>query len=134
MTLRLALLLALGALLAACSRSGSVCPPGSLERVSAPPPQAASDAGRPGPLPVTVGGRTLTVDQVVEGLLCHGEWRGTVYVSCDIQVLDWGAQPTFLDGCDLTIEPGTVVYVASHNDTPYFNGCSCHFSDRTLPQ
>lgn len=133
MTSRLVLLCLLSALLAACHAAGPGCPPGSLERLAARPETGAA-ASRTGPLPVTVGGRTLTVDQVVEGLLCDGEWRGIVYVGCDVQVLDWEGHPTFLDGCELSIAPGTVVYVASHNDAAYYNGCSCHFSDRTLPE
>jgi len=26
----------------------------------------------------------------------------------------------------LNIAPNTVVYVAAHNDAPYYKGCSCH--------
>jgi hypothetical protein len=68
----------------------------------------------------------MAVDQVISGALCNGDWSGTVYVACDVQVLAWEDQPTFLKDCDLSIEPGTVVYVAYHNDAPYYNGCSCH--------
>jgi hypothetical protein len=66
------------------------------------------------------------VDRVVEGPLCNGTWSGTVYVTCNVQVYPWEEKPTFLKDCDLTIEPGTVVYVADHGDEPYYKGCSCH--------
>jgi hypothetical protein len=80
-----------------------------------------------------IGGRKVTVDQVVRGPLCNGDWRGTVYVACDVQVLAWEEQPTFLKDCDLTVAPNTVVYVAYHNDTPYYNGCSCHTGEVDQP-
>jgi hypothetical protein len=68
----------------------------------------------------------MTVDRVVSGPLCNDRWQGTVYVGCEVQVLEWSETPLFLKDCDLTIEPGTVVYVADHNDAAYYNGCSCH--------
>jgi hypothetical protein len=56
-----------------------------------------------------------------------------VYVTCDVEVLPWEAQPTFLKGCDLSIEPDTIVYVADHYDAPYYNGCSCHTEEAGEP-
>jgi len=56
-----------------------------------------------------------------------------VYVTCDVQVLEWKDRPTFLEDCDLVIEPGTVVYVAAHNDAAYYNGCSCHTGGDVSP-
>jgi hypothetical protein len=47
-------------------------------------------------------------------------------VACDLQIAAWGEEPTFLEDCNLNIEPGTIVYVAAHNDAPYYKGCSCH--------
>ncbi len=85
-----------------------------------PTPQPAS------PAQVEIGGKSVLVDRVVEGPLCNGIWRGTVYVTCDVQVYPWEERPTFLKDCDLTIEPGTVVYVADHGDQPYYQGCLCH--------
>jgi len=80
----------------------------------------------PTPTQVEIGGRSLLVDRVVEGSLCNGTWSGTVYVTCNVQVYPWVEQPTFLQDCSLTIEPGTVVYVADHGDQPYYKGCTCH--------
>jgi hypothetical protein len=82
---------------------------------------------------VEIGGSTVDVDQIVSGPLCNGAWSGTVYVTCDVQVLPWDEQPTFLEDCDLSIAPGTVVYVAYHNDMPYYNGCSCHTGQISQP-
>jgi len=76
---------------------------------------------------VEIGGKTVLVDRIVEGPLCNDTWSGTIYVTCNVQVYPWEGQPTFLDDCDLTIEPGTVVYVADHGDEPYYKGCSCHY-------
>ena len=87
-----------------------------------PTPQPFSTAG-----PVEIGGKTVLVDRIVEGPLCNDTWSGTIYVTCNVQVYPWEGQPTFLDDCGLTIEPGTVVYVADHGDEPYYKGCSCHY-------
>lgn len=67
-------------------------------------------------------------DKVVSGPLCNDTWRGTVYVTCDAQVAAWSdaKAPEFLKGCDLEVEPGTVVYVEAHYNTAYYEGCSCH--------
>lgn len=73
-----------------------------------------------------IGGRSVRVDQVIRGPLCNGTWSGTVYVTCDVQVLPWDDQPTFLKDCNLRIETDTIVYVADHHDTAYYHGCSCH--------
>lgn len=78
------------------------------------------------PAEVSINGKTILVDQLVTGPLCIGQWAGTVYVGCDVQVMEWEETPLFLKDCDLSIEPGTVVYVAYHNDAAYYNGCSCH--------
>ena len=78
------------------------------------------------PTEVSIKGVTMLVDQVVTGPLCNDRWKGTIYVGCDVQVMGWEETPLFLKECDLSIEPGTVVYVAYHNDEPYYNGCSCH--------
>ena len=75
---------------------------------------------------VVIGWRERQVDKFVEGPLCNDRWSGTVYVSCDVQVYAWKEDPIFLKDCQLEIEPQTVVYVAYHNNTAYYNGCSCH--------
>ncbi len=71
----------------------------------------------------------MVVDRVVEGPLCDDHWQGTVYVGCGVQVKEWSEKPLFLKDCDLTIEPGSVVYVADHNNAAYYNGCSCHTTE-----
>jgi hypothetical protein len=86
-----------------------------------------------GSFQVEVSGREMQVDKVVEGALCNDTWSGTVYVKCDVQVYPWVEEPTFLKDCQLNIEPQTVVYVAYHNDTAYYNGCSCHTGATPAP-
>ena len=124
----LASLLALSTvLLAGCQPPAPVCPtPTGARQYLAEPPAQAPPGPSPLPAQVVIGGRTLHVDKVVAGPLCNDTWSGTVYVTCDVQVLEWKDRPTFLKDCNLVIEPGTVVYVAAHNDAAYYNGCSCH--------
>jgi hypothetical protein len=120
---------ALAAFLLTACRSGPACPAplGTLKNLTpselgGSPPSVTTSS----PAEIEIGGRMTRVDQVISGPLCSGRWKGTVYVTCDVKVLEWKEQPLFLKGCDLTIEPGTVVYVAAHHDAPYYNGCSCH--------
>ena len=87
----------------------------------------------PTPIEMKIGNRKILVDKVVEGPLCNDTWSGTVYVTCNVQVYQWEDQPTFLKDCNLTIEPGTVVYVAYHNDSAYYKGCSCHTGETAGP-
>ena len=120
--------------LAACV-SDPVCPtatdvarylsPLDMEVLSESTPVSSSS-----PVDVEINGRLTTVDRVVTGPLCNDNWRGTVYVACDVQILQWAEEPLFLKDCNLSIEPGTVVYVASHNDAAYYNGCSCHTGEQ----
>jgi hypothetical protein len=98
------------------------------EALPTPAPETASM-----PVPMEIGGKTVTIDKVVEGPLCNDTWSGTVYVTCNVQVYQWEEQPTFLKNCNLTIEPGTIVYVAYHNDAAYYKGCSCHTGEITGP-
>jgi hypothetical protein len=69
--------------------------------------------------------------------LCNDDWSGIVYVSCDAQVAeaksDAQDNPLFFEGCNLNIEPNTVVYVAAHNDAAYYKGCSCHTGEEPMP-
>jgi hypothetical protein len=121
------LLLVLG--LAACQTNNTVCPQttGTPEYLSLPPDQLPTPTPGPGnPVEVIIRGRSMMVNKVVEGPLCKDAWSGVVYVSCDVQVYPWVDQPNFLEKCDLHIEPDTVVYVAYHNNSAYYNGCSCH--------
>jgi hypothetical protein len=82
------------------------------------------------PIEVEVGGKMMMVDKKVDYPICNDKWSGTVYVSCEASVAqaktDENDNPLFFKGCDLRIEPGTIVYVAAHNDAAYYKGCSCH--------
>ena len=121
-------------LLAAC-KAKPVCPTGTetleylslldLEGLSSSAPENSSS-----PTEVEINGRMMTVDKVVTGPLCNDNWKGIVYVACDVRVFKWEEKPLFLKNCNLSIEPDTVVYVAYHNDAAYYNGCSCHTSEQ----
>lgn len=125
-------------LLSGCRASSPACPPPTglpplTSSSPQPAPSIAPSEASLTPPQVEIGGRTVTVDQVVDGPLCGGTWSGTVYVTCDVQVPPWEDQPTFLEDCDLDIAPDTVVYVAYHGDAPYYNGCSCHTGEIAEP-
>lgn len=100
----------------------------SLTDLENQPAPSAQDT----PIPTTtkIGRKTMNVDRIVTGPLCNDQWKGTVYVACNVQVLKWEEKPLFLKGCNLQIEPNTVVYVAYHYDTAYYNGCSCHTGEQ----
>lgn len=121
--------------LCGCERNKTACPPDDgtpqatlqlADLIELPPPSSASSE----PIQVEIQGRKMEVDKLVDYPLCNDNWSGTVYVSCDVQVaeaeLDADSNPLFLKGCNLSIAPNTVVYVAAHNDAPYYKGCSCH--------
>lgn len=122
-------------ILTGCARKQTVCPsnegtPQAVleieELIKSPAPEAIPT----GPVQVMIRGRKMNVDKVVNYPLCNDNWKGTVYVGCDVRVakaeLDANSNPLFLKGCNLKIAPNTVVYVAAHNDAPYYKGCSCH--------
>jgi hypothetical protein len=138
MTRRSFILLAFGLLfLAACGDPEPFCPPpaGTPEYLSLPPESLPTPTFDliPTQYPVEIGNKTILVDKIVEGPLCNDTWSGTVYVACDVQVYPWDETPLFLEDCDLSIAPDTVVYVAYHNNTAYYNGCSCHTGELTEP-
>jgi hypothetical protein len=119
-------------LLSACDTE-PICPTGSVTYADDPSqfPIPTIDTNQdPSSTPslIAIAGKMIEVDRVIEGPLCNDRWSGTVYVKCNIQVVDWSEEknPLFLESCNLAIEPDTVVYVAAHNDAPYYNGCSCH--------
>ena len=128
--------------LAACERSNTVCPPDegtpqpTLQLAAViemtPPPSSSSP-----PIQVEIKGKMMEVDKLVGYPLCNDNWSGTVYVSCDAQVaeaeLDADANPLFFKGCNLNIEPNTIVFVAAHNDAAYYKGCSCHTGEAPQP-
>jgi hypothetical protein len=45
---------------------------------------------------VEIKGRDIEVDRVIRGTLCNDSWSGTVYVPCEIQILEWEENPNFL--------------------------------------
>jgi hypothetical protein len=127
--------------LGACERQNNVCPPEG----GTPPPalllaelrEQPAPSPSSGPLQVKIQGKIMEVNKVVDYPLCNDDWSGIVYVNCEAQVaeaeLDADANPLFLKGCNLNIEPNTVVYVAAHNDAPYYKGCSCHTGEAPQP-
>lgn len=125
--------LALAATLSACQPAAPFCASGALtylEPGATPQPGRVSGA----PTGVAAGPTTLKVDRVVSGYLCNNALSGSVYIACDVQVNRWVDKPLFLDGCAFTVAPGTVIYVAAHNNEAYYNGCAaCHASSAKAP-
>jgi hypothetical protein len=126
------LILSLAAMVG-CSGQSSVC---STEPPNLPVElrqglNVPNDTGTGGPIDIQIRNQRVSVDQIVHGPLCDAAWSGTVYVDCDVTVPEWDREnaPTFFEGCNLTIEDNTVVYVAHHNDEAYYTGCSCHFEE-----
>ncbi len=120
-------------LVTAC-QSSQGCPrrtvtPDTLEETYNPTAEVYLPLSSTTPIPVEIKHKFILVDKVVEGELCNDRWDGTIYVACDVQVSKWENEPLFLKDCNLIIEPGTVVYVAYHNNAPYYKGCSCHTGD-----
>ena len=128
-------------LLSACQRQNNVCPP--IEGTPQPKPALADLIAmspappQPEPQTVEIGGKQISIDKLVEGPLCNDNWSGSVYVSCNTVVgeskMDAEKNPLFLKGCNLNIESGTIVYVAAHNDSAYYKGCSCHTGEDPIP-
>jgi hypothetical protein len=120
--------------LSACGKKDPICPPvTSTPAFLTVSPEELPMPISSAPTQVAINGKPLTVDKVVAGPLCNDDWSGTVYVTCDVQVYPWQEHPLFLKDCNLEIEPGTVVYVAYHNNTAYYNGCSCHTGEIESP-
>jgi hypothetical protein len=128
------LLIITAVLLAACGGKTPACPDGSIIYIPALTPFPTSSPGdgnlsTSAQVSIQIKGKEMKVDRIIHGPLCNDNWNGKIYVACDVQVYEWLDKPTFLDGCSLNITPGTVVYVAAHNDSAYYNGCSaCHTS------
>jgi hypothetical protein len=122
------MLLALLGTVAGCQDPSPVCPPatGTPLYLSIPPDRLPTPTPAVNPQQVRIGNSLVQVDKLITGALCNDTWNGTVYVTCDVQVYPWLEDPTFLKDCQLSIEPQTVIYVAYHNNTAYYNGCSCH--------
>jgi hypothetical protein len=134
--------IALSLMLSACERERTGCkvegatprPTLQLTDLILQTPEPSSSEG---PILVEIKGKMIEVDKLVDYPLCNDNWRGTVFVSCNAQVadakLDADENPLFFKGCDLNIEPNTLVYVAAHNDAAYYKGCSCHTGEAPLP-
>lgn len=106
----------------------AICPESSVDYVESAllMPQISSET-QSQRVSIQIGKKEIMFDQVIHGPICNNTWKGTVYVACDVQVVKWQDTPNFLDGCNLVVEPDTVVYVASHNNAPYYKGCNeCH--------
>lgn len=127
--------------LSACDRKNNVCP--NQEGTHTPKPllseliALAPPAPQMEPIQIEIGGKMVSVDRLVEGPLCNDTWSGIVYVGCTAIVgqskMDADENPLFFQGCDLNIEPNTIVYVAAHNDAAYYKGCSCHTGEDPIP-
>lgn len=134
------LVLGLGilAVLAACGEQENPC---RISMTTTPVPLSGPAIDQPTPVfdpaagavPVEIRRGTILADRVIQGPLCNDTWSGIVYVTCDVQVYPWTEHPTFLENCNLQIDPDTVVYVAAHNDTAYYKGCSCHTGEIAEP-
>ena len=120
---------------AGCGKPAPACRTGSGTPVylTLPPEELPSPTPGIAPAEVEIGGKSVRVDKIVEGPLCNDTWNGTVYVTRNVQVYAWQETPTFLQNCNLNITPETVVYVAYHNDTTYYKGCSCHTGEIAEP-
>ncbi len=119
--------------LSACGSQEPACPAGAItystDEADFPPLSAPS---KPAAQPVTmqIGRKSVEVDRVISGPLCNEHLQDMVYITCDLVLKEWTDQPKFLDGCDFTVEPETIIYVASHHDTAYYKGCAaCHLSE-----
>jgi hypothetical protein len=118
-------------IISACQPPPPACPPESIIYLNNSNPSIGEEVPEsisPAPTPelIEIDGKMMLADKVVRGELCNDSWHGTVYVPCKIRIYEWDEEADFLQNCDLAIEPGTVVYVAAHNDDPYYKGCSCH--------
>ena len=126
-------------LLASCGKPVPACPTetATTRYLTVPPAELSAPTAEAASTPtlVDIRGKGIPVDKVVTGPLCNDTWNGTVYVTCDVQVYPWTEEdgPLFLKDCNLKIEPDTVVYVADHNNTAYYKGCSCHTGEIAEP-
>ena len=129
-------LLFIAGMLSACDRQKNICPLDQepqptldVEQLILAEPAAKFDLKTRS---VKIGGKMTLVDRVIEGPLCNDSWSGTIYVGCDVQVVPRAEDVYFFKDCNLEIEPGTVVYVADHNDAVFYKGCSCHTAENPV--
>jgi hypothetical protein len=132
MRIKIILLCLVCLLLAACQAEISpTCEAGNLTYQSreTPFPVLASTPATSEIISMEINGKIIQFDQVIHGPLCNQNLSGTIYVACDVQIYKWEETQNFLDDCDFKVADGTVIYVAAHNNTAYFNGCAaCHVS------
>lgn len=125
--------------LSACQPAAPFCDQGAItfftEGNATPTQTTAADAPDGDDLSVEINGKLVGFDQVIHGPLCNNQLSGKVYIACDIEINAWQDKPYFLDGCQFKVSPGSVVYVAAHNNARYFQGCDyCHRSGHGLAQ
>jgi hypothetical protein len=117
------------AILSSCQRTSSFCNPGTISHRDSSDPFPLLLSEQKNPQTLEIKRRNINFDQVISGQLCNNKLAGTVYVGCDIEIYAWEEKSTFLDNCNFEVKPGTIIYVASHNNTAYYKGCdSCHTS------
>ena len=112
-------------MLTACQ--AAECPPERItyiDDLSFFPAEATVDES--GPSWVQIKNKEIQVDQVITGPVCNNILKGTVYLTCDIQIPAWEDNPFFFQDCDFDVEEGPIVFVEAHNDKRYDKGCSCH--------
>lgn len=118
-------------LLSACMDARSLCSPGMITYRKRNNPFPIPTENRLNPQQIEVKKKMIDFDHVVTGQLCNNHLEGMVYIGCDIEIYAWEEKSNFLDDCDFTVEPNTIIYVAAHNNTAYYKGCdSCHISDQ----
>lgn len=113
--------------LSACEGSGSLCEPGEITYRDRSDPFPDEVSVFTNPQKIEIKGKIKNMDQVISGPLCNNHLSGNIYIGCDIEVYTWEDKPKFLDQCNFTVDPGTIIYVASHNNTAFYKGCdACH--------
>lgn len=116
--------------LTACQPAEPICDEDTIRYVDSAlqlPTLPSSPQKNPGE--IEIKGKMISFDDIVSGPLCNNHLSGKVYITCDVEIVAWETAPNFFDGCDFFVEPGSQVYVASHDNTVYYKGCdSCHTS------
>lgn len=108
------------------------CPEGSVTYVENAGFFPAGTEGSPQNTELRIGNRTILFDQVIHRPLCNNSVEGTVNAACDVQVVKWKNKPTFLDGCNFQMAEDKVIYVAAHNNAPYYKCTNVEL--RTYPE
>lgn len=113
--------------LTGCQTNVSLCEPGSIIFRDRFEKFSTDLDAHPTSQTIKIKKKMVRFDQVISGQLCNNSLKGTVYIGCDIEIYNWSETPNFLEDCNFKVEPGTVIYVASHNNSAFYRGCnSCH--------